>query len=431
MKRTLTRIVATAILLLIPLPSIAAENKNTILSTLDEYIHYALENSASLKGAFESYAAASYRSPQVTTLPDPKLTYGYFLSSVETRVGPQQHKLGIAQSFPWFGTLSLRGDVANAEAKAELNRFLALKNKLAFQITKTYSELAYVDAAIGITKETIQLLQSWENILQERFRTSAGSHSDLIRTQVELGKREDKLLELEDLRTPLKASLNSLLSREPTLITPIKQSFLSIHSVNSIQAVSFKNVLAGNPELLMLNAVIEAKQNGVRLAEKKFYPDVTVGVDYIVTGDRDVAGGGEDAVLGMVSINVPLYWDKNRAAVSEAKARQKSFEQMKKEREFQLRSELSRANYELRNSKRKISLYKNTLIPKTQESIEASYTAYEAGDASFLDVIDSEEHLLNFQLTLKRAETDTILAATKLKKLAGSFNELPTTIEEK
>ena len=431
MKLTLAHMIAIAVLLLMPLPSIAAESESRDPDTLDEYIHYALENSASLKGAFEAYSAATQKSPQVTALPDPKLTYGHFIQSVETRVGPQQHKVGVAQSFPWFGTLTLRGDVADAEAKAEMNRFLALKNKLVFQVTKTYTEIAYVDAAIGITKETMQLVQSWENVLQERFRTSTGSHSDLIRVQVELGKLEDRLLELKDLRTPLTTNLNSLLNREPALITKITPNFLSLSSKRAAQTISFENVLAGNPELLMLDAVIEAREKGVRLAEKKFYPDFTVGVDYIVTGDRDVADGGDDAVLGMVSINVPLYWKKNRAAVREAKARQRSFEQIKRDREFQLRSELSRASYELRDSKRKISLYKNTLIPKTQESIEASYTAYEAGDRGFLDVIDSEERLLDFQLTLKRAQADNVVAVTKLEKLAGNFNKLPTDTEEK
>ncbi len=425
------KIIYMAMLLLLPVNLTVAENKSSSLDSLDQYIHYALLHNASLKSAFEAYIATSQLSPQVTTLPDPKLTYGYFINSVETRVGPQRHKVGVAQSFPWFGTLTLKGDMANAEAEAEFNRFLSLKNKLVFQLTKTYAELAYIDAATDITKETIELVQSWESVLQERFRTSTGSHSDLIRVQIEIGKLEDKLIELKDLQIPLSANFNSLLNRKSEFAISIEPNFLYLNSKKKNQTITPKEITIGNPELLMLEAVIKAKKSGVQLAEKKYYPDFTVGVDYIVTGDREVTDGGEDAVLGMVSINLPIYWNKNRAAVREAKAHQNSFEQMKEDREFQLFSELSRANYELRDSKRKISLYQDTLIPKTQESIDASYTAYEAGDASFLDVIDSEELLLNFQLTLKRSQADSIIALTKLEKLAGFFNELPTLIEEK
>ena len=39
------------------------------------------------------------------------LMYGYFLRSVETRVGPQRHRLGISQSFPYPGTLKAAGEV--------------------------------------------------------------------------------------------------------------------------------------------------------------------------------------------------------------------------------------------------------------------------------------------------------------------------------
>ena len=179
----------------------------------------------------------------------------------------------------------------------------------------------------------------------------------------------------------------------------------------------------------MLKAVIEAKESGVKLAERTFYPDFTLGVDYTTVGDRDVSGGGDDAVLGMVSINVPIYWEKNRAAVNEAQARKRGIEQIKKDKELRLTSELSRLNYELRDSKRKISLYKNTLIPKTQESIEASYTAYEAGDTGFLDVIISEQSLLDFQLTLKRAQADNIIATSALAQISGGFNNLSTSME--
>ena len=406
-------------------------NDKPKFDSLNEHINLALKRSSALKSAYSSYIAATNKTPQAISLPDPKLSYGYFINSVETRVGPQEHKVGIAQSFPWFGTLSLRGDVADAEARAELNRFLALKNKTVYEVTKSYVELAYIDSAIGVTKDTIQLVQSWENVLQERFRTSSGSHADLVRVQVELGKLEDRLSELNDLRTPLQTQLNSLLNQEELVVANIDKNFLSKAIPSQNKDISFDEVLEGNPELQMIASVIEARKRGVKLAEKKFYPDFTLGVDYVVTGDRDVADGGDDALMGMVSINLPIFWNKNRAAVNEAKAKQRSFEELKKDKEFSLRSQLSKAKFELRDAKRKISLYKDTLIPKTRESIEASYTAYEAGDTSFLDVIDSEQQLLEFQLTLKRAQANSITALTKLHMLAGGFNKLDSTEEGK
>ena len=88
--------------------------------TLDDYLLFALKNSATLKASFLSYKSSLLKAPQVSTLPDPVLSYGYFFQQVETRVGPQQHKVGVMQPIPWFGKLSLKESIANHEARAAL-----------------------------------------------------------------------------------------------------------------------------------------------------------------------------------------------------------------------------------------------------------------------------------------------------------------------
>ncbi len=394
---------------------------------LNQYLETGLTNSASLKSAYESYYALLQRNTQVRTLPDPTISYGNFIRSVETRVGSQKNKFGLSQSVPWFGTLSLRGEIADLEANAEFNRFISLKNQLVFQITSNYAELTYINSATEIVKSIKQLVETWEEVLQERFRTGTSLHSDIVRVQLELGKLEDKLLELEDLKNPLTVSFNSLLNRDAFAEIQTTEAFLSS---NKNISVTFDEILKNNSELMMMESAIKAKNSGISLAEKKFFPDFTFGVDYIGVGDSGTSSGdgGKDAVIGLVSINVPLYWNKNEAAVIEAKARKKSFEELKKDREFQLRAELAKAKFNYRDSKRKIKLYKNTLIPKAEESIDASYTAYKTGNTGFLEVLEAEQRFLEFNITLKRSLADRIIAATKLEQLAGGFNDVKTEI---
>ena len=70
-------------------------------SSLSVCLQYSLKNNAQIEAAFYRWNAALENVPQVTTLPDPRLTYGYFLNEVETRVGPQQHRVSVGQMFPW------------------------------------------------------------------------------------------------------------------------------------------------------------------------------------------------------------------------------------------------------------------------------------------------------------------------------------------
>ncbi|MFO8014418.1 MAG: hypothetical protein R6X20_14060 [Phycisphaerae bacterium] len=87
-------------------------------SGLSDYLAYAALNNPGLEAAFSRWKSAVERMPQVQALPDPRFNYRYYIREVETRVGPQRQAFGVAQRFPWFGTLDLAGGVAAEEARA-------------------------------------------------------------------------------------------------------------------------------------------------------------------------------------------------------------------------------------------------------------------------------------------------------------------------
>ena len=62
-------------------------------SAISDYLAYAALNNPGLEAAFNRWKAALQKVPQGRSLPDPQFTYKYFIKEVETRVGPQRHKL--------------------------------------------------------------------------------------------------------------------------------------------------------------------------------------------------------------------------------------------------------------------------------------------------------------------------------------------------
>ena len=71
---------------------------------LESYLLVAAAHNPGLKAKFNDYMASLELAPQVKALPDPTVSFGYFISPVETRVGPQQFKISASQMFPWFGS---------------------------------------------------------------------------------------------------------------------------------------------------------------------------------------------------------------------------------------------------------------------------------------------------------------------------------------
>lgn len=76
---------------------------------LDSLIAEALRNNPRIQAAYNGWQAEKYRIKEVSALPDPVVRYGYFGESVETKVGPQEQKIGASFKVSFPGKLHLRG----------------------------------------------------------------------------------------------------------------------------------------------------------------------------------------------------------------------------------------------------------------------------------------------------------------------------------
>ncbi len=390
-------------------------------SSLEDYLRYAALNNPGLEAAFERWQAALEKAPQARALPDPRLTYARLIEEVETRVGPQESKLGLMQKFPWFGKRRLRGEAAWEAAEAAREGYEAEKLKLFFRVKDAYYEYAYLAGAVRVVQQMKSLVRQLEQVARTRYTVGAAGHPDLIRAQVELGKLEDRLQSLSELRGPLTARLNAALNRPVQAHLPWPEP-IAVQEVDVSQEELIGRLADSNPELRALRREVAGRERGVALAGKEFYPDVTFGLDYVQTGSARMGGvsdSGKDPVIAMVSINLPLWRGKLEAGLREAEARRRAAERDADERENAVAAELKLALYRYEDARRKISLYRDTLLPMARQSLEASRSAFQVGNASFLDVLDAERVLLEFRLSLERAIADQAQELARLEMLAG------------
>jgi outer membrane protein TolC len=404
-----------------PLPASAQQSNANSLVTVQDYLRYAAENNAGLKAAFEQLEVAVQQVPQAKSLPDPKFTYGYFIREVETRVGPQRQKFGIMQVFPWFGKIEARTDAAASNVKAAGKQLEAVRLKLFFEVKEAFYEYVYLASAIDIARENLELIKHFEEVARIKYMAAAAGHPDVIRAQVELAKLEDHLKALEDLRRPIVARLNAVLNRPTTaeLDWPKKQQFQQVHLDRSQMVKMLKD---RNPELAGLDWEIEAAKKRVELAKKKFYPDIGVGVDWIQTdgaASSGVSGSGEDPVVLMFSMNLPLWRNSYKAAERQAKANVRKITQQKVDTENNILAKAVQVLYNFEDTTRKIHLYGDILVSKAKELVEASETAYKAGTIDFLSLIDAQQMLLTYQLAYERAATDNQQMLAELEMLVG------------
>ncbi|AQT69483.1 Cation efflux system protein CzcC [Anaerohalosphaera lusitana] len=429
MKSSLNRTVWVFIVVVLVLSKVGvsgqkqgeSEQKTVKVSTLRDYLRYAALHNAELKGAFQEFRAAVEQVPQSEALPDPQFKYTYFIEEVETRVGPQKQRVGISQTFPWFGVIEARTDAAAMAAKAAKERYEAVKLELFNKVKQAFYEYAYLFNAIEIAEQNLELLEHFEEVARIRYKAAAAEHPDIIRAQVEYAKLADELESLRELRRPILAKLNALLNRPEDAALPWPE-----RAEYEPEAVQEEKMLAflqeKNPELTAQRFGVEVARQRVVLARKRSYPDVTAGIEWIDVGsavNSGVSDSGQDALMATVSFNLPIWGKNNRARERQATANMLKAKSQVVELQNDLIARASKTVYLVQDGNRKVELYEDILVPKATEMVSASETAYMSGKVDFLSLVDAQRQLLEFQLKLERAITDSLQSLAELEALTG------------
>ncbi|MCI0499129.1 MAG: TolC family protein [Planctomycetales bacterium] len=382
-------------------------------STLEDYLAYAALNNAGLEAAFYRWKAALDQIPQARALPDPDITYGKYVRQSDMQMNQE---VGIMQMFPWFGTIEARTDAAYANAQAARQELEAAKLELYRQVKKEFHEFLYLKESIDIAEQNLELIKHFEQVALTRYAVSTGTHPDIIRAQIELARLDEILVSLRELKKPQVARLNALLNppAQVNLEWPQKPPF-NKPDISYAQLIDI--LKKKNPQLVGLDWMIESAKNEIKLAEKRNYPDIGIGVEWTAF-DNSADNSGRDAVAMIFKINLPLWHDSYQAAERQARATASSIKRKKTDTANALAAEVAGVLYDLEESQRKITLYED-IIPKAEQLVNASETAYKAGTVDFLSLIDSQRMLLQYNLDYQRVLTDNQQRLAELEALVG------------
>ena len=394
-----------------PAPSAPADLSEN--STLADYLSLAAANNPGLAAAEAKWKAAQERVPQAKALDDPRLSYRTSIAK-----GMRQHEVVIEQMFPWFGKLDLRGEVARHEAEAVRQQHQVQALKVAYQVKNAYYEYYYLARAIDLARQNRDLIKGLGDIALARYKAGAGGYQDVARAQVELGKLDDQVRTLEDSRGAAAARLNAAMNRPTGATVPWPKAAPDGEAEAPPDDQVLEWIAAANPELQALDHEIARERTSIELAKKDYWPDVGLGVGYM--NNREIMEGSDDhMVVGMISVTLPIWREKYAAGVREAEFRHDAALKMRADRANMLGIEVKLALYQMRDSRRKMSLYRDTLVPKARESLQATEAAFRAGQANFVDLVDGERMLLEFQLMYERMLADHAQRAAELEMLVG------------
>ena len=397
----------------------AAEGRVTILR-LPDLIKEALEKNPEIRAFQERWAAAQERIPSASSLDDPVFSYTNFIQRVETRVGPQRHRFGISQKFPFFGKLSLKEEIASREANESGNVYEARKLELIARVKSTYYSLFLIHKAIQITEKNLDVLRRFARVANVKYATGKASQQDVLKAEVRLSRLANDQITLQQQKKTAEAALNTLLNRPPA--APLGRPAEIMRSKIEAKAEELQQLaLKQHPALLARQEAIRKTEAALALAKRKYYPDFTLGFDYIDVGGGTTPGSrdGKDAVAATLRINIPLWLERRNADVESARATLRSAKARYEAARNKILFDIQDALVKVRTADRLVDLFTNTLLPQAEQSLKASTIGYEADKVDFLNLLDSQKVLQDLQLDRYRVLADFEQRLADLEKAVG------------
>jgi cobalt-zinc-cadmium efflux system outer membrane protein len=386
--------------------------------SLDDYLKIAAENNPGIQATYKSFEAAMEQVTQVSSLPDPNLSFGYFISPVETRVGPQQARFSLTQMFPWFGTLNAQADAAAFMAEAKYQEFLDGRNRLYYQVSASYYPLYELEKFISIEEENTRILSSYKEIATVQFRNDKGAMVDVLRVDIMLNDATTNLSILQQKRDPLETRFNKLLNRNEDESIVV---FDSLGVVEISQNYDKDSLFKSNPLLENLELKAKASESQAQAAHKQGLPKFGVGLDYVIVGERNdvtMSDNGKDVFMPMLTMSLPIFRGKYKAAGKQAQLMQESYALQKEEVSNRLISSYDMAWFEIQKQAELIELYEKQ-IQESKQSLNLLFSAYSNSGKEFEEVLRMQQQILKYQKLKATALVEYHIAIAELDYISA------------
>ncbi|TRW48875.1 TolC family protein [Aliidiomarina halalkaliphila] len=323
--------------------------------------------------------------------------------------------LALSQDIPIFQRRSMAIEQARAEHRAAEARLLQVQADLAANVVTAFSEFLYVQENLQLQNELISLLTHVVHVVEQQYAAGNGAMSDLLRAQNTRDAAQSDYENLKALKTSQQARLNSALGRDARAPLPSHFSLATTHQAYAHLPADADALYAlaneQNATLLATQYELQALYVGRDVASRAGLPRLMLGVEYM---DTDM---GDGTFAGMVSFSLPIWRSNYRALQEAAGANIKSGEARLQAARLEVQAELSMALYQWREAERNRQLYGDVLVQRAEQAVASVLSQYSNSNATFADVVASQQEWLSFSLAYRRALANQLTAVATIQSL--------------
>jgi outer membrane protein TolC len=379
----------------------------------------ALESNRELRLMTERVTRAKAGITPATSNDDPSFTYRAWGTPLLSpwNLNQTQNMFMFNQTFPAAGKRELRYvaatqavDVAEAELEARKLDVTARIRAAFYDLLRNQDELRLHDEQIALARQAVAAARI-------KYTVGRVPQQDVLKAQIAVTKLADHLAMFLQDGDLARARLNTLMGRDPASPLEIEGEYAAPRTLPGIAELK-QIALENRPELRVIEAATRKLETQVRLTEKNYKPDISVGAGYMLMPSGSMNRNGYMAEL---SFNLPwLNRSKHDSEIREAQSQvnvQRAELSVQQAIVFQeIQEALIRAN----TAARLVEIYRDTLRPQAQATLRAASTAYQTDQTDFLNLIDSQNTALDVEYSYYRALAEFDSRVVEIERAVGA-----------
>jgi len=368
--------------------------------------------SPALRAASLESEAAIARAAGAGGLDDPTISDSY--QYYESPGVFSAHTVMISQAFPLWGKRDLRRAAAQADVDAARGREQAARDELDEKIKTNFAQYVALTRSIALNHQMQTLVQRLRRAADARYADGGGAQPDAIRAQSEETANRLELIRLEGERRTTHIRLNTLVARpsEAPLAEPAPAQ-ASLPTIPSLHAL-LEIARTASPALSAQSAEINAARTRSDLADRTWYPDITVGAGPVVQTNNHPVG-----FAVTVGMNIPVPWGREASGQQVAAANLGGAKQRYDAALRDVEAALGEATARIEAAQQTAQLLRAESLPQARAAAQAMLAAYSQGRGSLADSIDAERRIRSTELAVLQAELDEQISRAAIERLIG------------
>jgi outer membrane protein TolC len=393
-------------------PALAETADGPLGATVDGLIAAGRQLSPALRAAALDTAAAAAKAEGADKLDDPTIADSYqYYKNPSVFSG---HALTVSQAFPLWGKRDLRREAALADVEAARGGERAAQDALDEKIKVAFAQYYLTDREIAVNREIGDLDRRMRAAAVARYSQGGGDQTAVIQAQSEETAAKTEAARLQGDKDAARARLNALVGRKGDAPLDEPQRLRPLPAGEPVLATLVERATAANPTLAANDAAVAAARSRRTLADKAWYPDVTVGAGPLIQTNHRPVG-----LAATVGVNIPLSWGREASGQHEAAAQLGAAQQKYEAAVREVEGALGEALAKLRAARATEALIQKEALPQARATFQTVLADYSQGKGDLTAAIAAEHQVHDVDLRLLQTQLDEQTALAAIERLIG------------